>query len=295
MKLVRWCFKKANWLTFFVADILILVIGPLFGTLALCLLCFVTSVYFSDLLPIIYKADGRVWAFCTTFFGIWLLINAVFNHLACMLTSPGGLPEAYSVEVLAQLTNDPELYGKRSHRYCSSCEKIKPMRAHHCAICKQCVLKMDHHCPWVNNCVGNFNHRYFVLFLIYLCAVSVFFLFVCPSATWSALVNNEGSGFLVFATVLAIAASIASGIFLFWNLYLVGSNQTTIEVFDSFFGRNVQRKNPFHVGFARNVALVFGGGAWWTVFFPLRVPPQGEGHVFAFSPSHVTRRAFLPV
>lgn len=53
------------------------------------------------------------------------------------------------------------------YRYCKSCNRLKPPRAHHCSICGKCVLRMDHHCPWVGRCVGHHNYKLFYQFLVY--------------------------------------------------------------------------------------------------------------------------------
>ncbi|CAM9470893.1 unnamed protein product [Phaeothamnion confervicola] len=77
---------------------------------------------------------------------------------------------------------------------------FKPPRAHHCSICRRCIVKMDHHCPWVNNCVGLKNHKLFILFIGYTCALCAYALVlltvhvVTSTATDATAAGNSGAG-----------------------------------------------------------------------------------------------------
>lgn len=92
----------------------------------------------------------------------WILILglAVVSHVRCMLSDPGFVPK---------LKVEP-----KNAKACRKCENWKPLRSHHCRSCRRCVHLMDHHCPWVNNCVGFGNQKYFILFLLYVSALSAY-------------------------------------------------------------------------------------------------------------------------
>jgi hypothetical protein len=123
------------------------------------------------------------------------------------------------------------------YRYCQKCKQIKPPRAHHCSVCGKCVLKMDHHCPWVGGCVAYNNHKYFLQFLVYTtfgCAYSALTMGICSisifeqerairNMTWTDK-NN-----MVLASVLSVSLSIAIGILLLTHLYMIWTNQGSVE------------------------------------------------------------------
>lgn len=124
-------------------------------------------------------------------------------------------------------------------RWCRKCWAPKPERAHHCSTCGRCVLKMDHHCPWLGSCIG---HRTYPAFLHFLCSVTLLAIYIgviSVDALWYAFSNP----FLIDPTtpvhelVLAFTGMIFTlviGSFLVYHLYLVSTNQTTLEHISPF-------------------------------------------------------------
>ena len=49
-----------------------------------------------------------------------------------------------------------------------------PPRAHYCRTCQRIVMRMDHHCAFLNTCIGHANHVYFLRFLLFLAASTLY-------------------------------------------------------------------------------------------------------------------------
>jgi len=146
--------------------------------------------------------------------------------------------------------------------YCFKCDKIKVPRAHHCRQCNTCVLRMDHHCPWVGSCVGLYNHKFFILFLIYAAIILLnVTLLVGLCVILNLLPSLVDQLSLVEKTQLQInamtslALCLAVGFLGIFQINCAGKNITTVEHHIS----ELHKKNPFSRGsFSENLAEIFG-------------------------------------
>lgn len=278
--------------------------GPLFILLAVSLIGAVIYILLYYLIPFyteLVSPTAGIILLCITLF---LSTNIFFNYYMTIFTPPGKTPDQSAEEkrlLEQQVKREPEMKkGEGFSRFCKFCKKSKPPRSHHCHVCKSCVLRMDHHCPWVNNCVGFYNHKYFVLFLLYLwtgCGfVSVISIFPFRAVKTFYEAGDGVRGALLFSFVIAISVFLALSLLLGWHIYLVFTGQTTIEF---YYNRTKARQsrmrgelfqNEYDLGSSKNWNIFFGPSRFplsWLL--PSTRPAPGDGIVFLTRSEHLRK------
>lgn len=276
------------------------VLGPLFLIFGNILILSVTYIYLLVVLPLLSNGSNILfWLYLL--FGLFLAINILFNYLACVFTKPGSpsycpdpgpaLGQTYhqnnSGQPVYEVANKLSIAPAVFYIYCRHCKCIKPPRCHHDAVTGRCVFHMDHYCPWMCNCVGFFNYRYFVLFLLYLFLGCVYCVSVSARLLWLDSLQQLPQGYahghhvLIFVFTLAVSGGVSVSVLLFWHIYLIVTNQTTIEFYVNMEERRIARDegyvfhNPFDEGLRGNLRRVFGDVAWYLALLPsVRPPPE---------------------
>jgi len=178
-----------------------------------------------------------------------LTFLAFSSLIVCVVRDPGpvtlNIPspsgnQAADDEVGLMEALMPDIDLSEPGRWCRKCWAPKPERTHHCTACGRCVLKMDHHCPWLGaRCIG---HRTYPAFVHFLCSVTLLAIYIAVISIlvlWHAFNNpftiNESTP--IHGLILAFSGvvfSLVIGSFFGYHVYLVSTNQTTIENISPF-------------------------------------------------------------
>jgi len=270
-------------------------------------------------------------AFVIHLFVAYTLTFLAFSSLiVCVVRDPGPVSLPNSQEdndisgneetSLTEALMAPEDDFNSPRKWCKKCWAPKPERAHHCSLCRRCVLKMDHHCPWIAyKCIGHWTYPAFVHFLACVTLLAVYMGSVSSLAIYYAFTNpfNVDETTPVHALMLSFAGIIITlvvGSFLIYHLYLITTNQTTLENLSPFLLLRQLPKMPdapdtltehqlsyaqrrivkrahghirlYDVGWKKNWAQVFG---WereygWVSRLLIGGATKGDGRIFMRSP-----------
>lgn len=209
---------------------------------------------------------------------------AFASHLKAMLTDPGAVPRGNATkDNIAKLgLRDGQVVFK-----CPKCVSIKPDRAHHCSVCRRCIKKMDHHCPWVNNCIGENNQKFFVLFTLYICVISIHALYmsihhfiVCVREDWHQCTVYSPAAttiFLIFLLFEGLLFGLFTAIMCGTQMSGICTDETGIE--------NLKKDCPTweRRTWWLSIKSVFGHPFSIRWFSPFHLPSFHESDIFLYT------------
>jgi palmitoyltransferase len=118
--------------------------------------------------------------------GIGFFFLSTLSYIVSNCLDPGYVYQSLDMVELLQIGNDRNI---DLENFCFYCKVIKSTRTFHCMICNKCVEKFDHHCVYINNCLGHRNHKYFIMFLLF---ISIY-IFASLSTSLASFITHGGS------------------------------------------------------------------------------------------------------
>jgi ribosomal protein L40E len=210
-------------------------------------------------------------------FGLGIFLIAVFNgalilliysHLKCSLSDPGHVP----VPEARIDFSDTNLLQQREDDWtiCQRCEMWRPPRSYHCRVCNRCIRKMDHHCPWINNCVGEWNQKYFILFLFYglvTCLIAAIVIGFYWSAIWE-MDSLDHTPHVVSVLIQSTLFGLFTSMILWDQFSSILNDETCVEQRKRLTGKLSLAKSGHSKSAVSLLRGVFGPGSYWLWFLP---------------------------
>jgi len=278
------------------------VVGKVFIACVFFLTSVVVTYFYYCFIPYKFNFADPLSFLFHFFTGNYLLINIIFHYYQAVVTNPGIVTNTPKIE-RSEISYLRENY---NYRICKHCAQIKPGRAYHCSVCDCCILKMEHHCPWINNCVGMMNHKFYLLFCIFMWS-GTFYILVSAWPLFShcyrsphgsinfdeklqawimSYTENSQSGFrmlVVFAWIVCLSVFIALGILVVWQSWLVSFGETSVERMKLSYERQKAKKqgkkfaSPFDYGLKQNWMNVLGYGNFKEFCMYVLLPSTKRG------------------
>ncbi|XP_042222045.1 palmitoyltransferase ZDHHC17-like [Homarus americanus] len=194
--------------------------------------------------------------------------------------------------------------------FCSTCLVRRPIRSKHCSVCNRCIAKFDHHCPWVGNCIGANNLKYFIGYLIMLCAMSCFVVQGCFSF-WNGACNIDFSKQGIWSSLGSVGTcepwvawvGANATLHALWVATLLGCQlyQVLILGMTTNERMNCYRYKHFQVGKKGEVRSPFHHGVWqnlqdllnWQCFGIFKPDRTDWLHIYTLSESAEDKQPLL--
>ena len=116
---------------------------------------------------------------------------------------------------------EPEPEKAAPARHCAKCDAGMPALTHHCRRCRRCTAELDHHCPFTGGCVGRGNYRFFLGFVGWSWAATVYAVWLTTNPGYLCRLDEYALGFTCGCEGVTQLQQISAGSLLVMSLLLV--------------------------------------------------------------------------